>query len=295
MSRETGAIAGSGARSDGERRDIVLICAAFSLTIAAAVGLAVLYWRGGQPQLEGALLSVAALGIAVGLITCSHRLMPNEEAREPREEPADTRRERAQFDTDLDRGGVLSRRQVLRRFLIGAVAALGAALLLPLRSLGPRPSDTALDATPWRAGTRLVNEDGSVVRAATVPLGGLVTVFPEGAVDSETGQAVLMRVQPGLIRPRPGREAWSPNGLIAYSKVCTHAGCPVGLYEASSHQLLCPCHQSTFDVLDGAQPVFGPAASPLPQLPIAIDANGHLYATGGFSSAPGPSFWDRPQ
>jgi ubiquinol-cytochrome c reductase iron-sulfur subunit len=278
-----------------ERRDIVLICAVFTVTILAAAGLGVVYWRGGQPQVEGALLAVAALGIAVGLITWSHRLMPNQEAEEPREEPVDMRRDRAQFDVDLDRGGIISRRKVLRRFLIGAVAAIGAAFLIPLRSLGPRPSDTALDSSPWQAGTRLVTEDGAVVRAANVPLGGLVTVFPEGAVDSETGQAVLMRVEQGLLRPRPGRESWTPQGLVAYSKVCTHAGCPVGLYEASSHQLLCPCHQSTFNVLDGAQPVFGPAASPLPQLPLAVDAGGVVYATGGFSSAPGPSFWDRPQ
>jgi ubiquinol-cytochrome c reductase iron-sulfur subunit len=184
---------------------------------------------------------------------------------------------------------------VLHRFLIGAVVALGAAFLLPLRSLGPRPSDTELDATPWRPGARLVTENGTVVRAASVPLNGLVTVFPEGAVDSETGQVVLMRIEPGLIRPLPGREDWTPQGLVAYSKVCTHAGCPVGLYEATSHQLLCPCHQSTFNVLDGASPVFGPAASPLPQLPLAIDANGDVYATGGLSAAPGPSYWDRPQ
>lgn len=282
-------------RRGEERRDLLAICVAFGVTILAAIGLGVVYWRGGQPQLEGALLAVAALGIAVGLITWSHRLMPNEEAHEPRDGDGDTRREREQFDADLDRGGVLTRRVVLRRFLIGAVAALGAALLLPLRSLGPRPSDSLLDSSPWQSGTRLVTADGAVVRAANVPLGGLVTVFPEGAVNSETGQAVLMRVEPDQIRPRPGRDSWTPEGLIAYSKVCTHAGCPVGLYEASSHQLLCPCHQSTFDVLDGAQPVFGPAASPLPQLPLAIDGNGALYATGGFSSAPGPSFWDRPQ
>jgi ubiquinol-cytochrome c reductase iron-sulfur subunit len=295
MTAETRAGTGRGNRRSGERRDILVICAVFSLTIVAAIGLGIVYWRGGQPQAEAVLLAVAALGISVGLITWSHRLMPNEEAREARDEAVDTRRAREQFDADLDRGGILSRRQVLRRFLMGAVAAIGAALLLPLRSLGPRPSDTVLDSTPWRAGTRLVTEDGTVVRAANVPLGGLVTVFPEGAVDSETGQAVLMRVEQGLMRPLPGRESWTPEGLVAYSKVCTHAGCPVGLYEASSHQLLCPCHQSTFDVLDGAEPVFGPAASPLPQLPLAIDGNGNLYATGGFSSPPGPSFWDRSQ
>ncbi len=141
--------------------------------------------------------------------------------------------ERAAFDVDLDRGQVLSRRRLLRRFLIGSVAAMGAAFLLPLRSLGPRPSDRELDSSPWKAGTRVVTENGAVVHVDDVPAGGLVTIFPEGAVDSETGEAVLMRVEPDLLRPLPGRESWTPQGLIAYSKVCTHAGCPVGLYEAN--------------------------------------------------------------
>jgi len=130
------------------------------------------------------------------------------------------------------------RRRFLRGSLGAALVALGAAFVFPLRSLGPRPRDSQLDATPWHDGVRLVTEAGRPVRAADVPADGLVTVFPAGAPSSESGQAVLVRVEPGLIEPLPGREDWSPQGLIAYSKVCTHAGCPVGLYEATSHQLL---------------------------------------------------------
>jgi ubiquinol-cytochrome c reductase iron-sulfur subunit len=85
-----------------------------------------------------------------------------------------------------------------------------------------------------------------------------------------------------------------PEGLIAVSKVCTHAGCPVGLYQATTHQLLCPCHQSAFDVLDGAKPVFGPAAAPLPQLPLEIDADGHVRSRGDFVAPIGPAWWSRP-
>ena len=276
-----------------ERRDVAVISTAFAVSVAASIGLAILYWQGGQPQVEGTLLAVTAGGIAVGLIMWSHRLLPNDPEVEDREVLASSKMERAAVDADLDRGQVLSRRRVLRRFLFAAVGAMGVAFLFPLRSLGPRPRDSELDSSPWKAGTRLVTEDGAAVRAADVPANGLVTVFPEGAVDSESGQAVLMRVEADLLTPLPGRESWTPQGLVAYSKVCTHAGCPVGLYEATSHQLLCPCHQSTFDVLNGAKPVFGPAAKRLPQLPLAVDATGHVRATGGFSAPPGPAFWNR--
>ena len=128
--------------------------------------------------------------------------------------------------------------------------------------------------------------------AADVPLDGLVTVFPKVSRARPMAKPYSSASPGGLLSPARGREDWAPDGLIAYSKVCTHAGCPVGLYEASSHQLLCPCHQSAFDVLRAAKPVFGPAASALPQLPLSIDADGYLVAGGDFSD-PGPSFWHR--
>jgi ubiquinol-cytochrome c reductase iron-sulfur subunit len=131
------------------------------------------------------------------------------------------------------------------------------------------------------------------VNAIDVPMGGLVTVFPEGAPGSADSQAVLMRVEPNLLQLAADRKDWAPDGYVVYSKICTHAGCPVGLYEAQRHELLCPCHQSTFDVLRGAKPVFGPAAVSLPQLPIEINANGQLVARGDFSDPVGPAFWHR--
>jgi ubiquinol-cytochrome c reductase iron-sulfur subunit len=278
-----------------DRRDEFVISAAFWLATLAAVGLAVLYWRGGQPQLEGLLLALGSGGLAVGMITWAHRLLPQGPEVEEREVfLASPEADRASFDADLGRGGQISRRRLILRSLGAAVVAFGAALLFPLRSLGPQPSDLELDSTPWARGKALVNADGVSVRASDVPVGGLVTVFPQGAVNSETGQAVLIRVNdPSLIRPLPGRESWTPQGLVAYSKVCTHAGCPVGLFEAASNQLLCPCHQSTFDVLHGATPIFGPAAARLPQLPLVVGLDGVVYATGGFSEPPGPSFWNR--
>jgi ubiquinol-cytochrome c reductase iron-sulfur subunit len=175
---------------------------------------------------------------------------------------------------------------------VASAAALGVAFLFPIRSLGPNPGHS-LERTPWRRGRRAVTEDGSPVRAADVPRGGLVTVFPEGHPGSADGQVVLVRVDPDRIRRLPGRESWTPRGLLAYSRVCTHAGCPVGLYEAQRAQLLCPCHQSAFDVLDGARPVFGPAARALPQLPIAIDDDGFVVAQSDFHEPIGPTYWTR--
>ena len=122
----------------------------------------------------------------------------------------------------------------------------------------------------------------------------MLTAFPEGDPGSAQGQVAVLRVDPASIHAVRGRQSWSPDGLLVYSKVCTHAGCPVSLYLADSHQLLCPCHQSSFDALRGARPVQGPAARPLPQLPVTVDADGTLLATGDLSAPIGPAWWSRP-
>jgi ubiquinol-cytochrome c reductase iron-sulfur subunit len=152
-----------------------------------------------------------------------------------------------------------------------------------------------LERTPWKAGTRVVNDRGELVHANDVALGSLVTVFPEGALNAADGQAVLVRVEPDQLKLPASRSAGAPDGLIVFSKVCTHAGCPVGLYEAQRHELLCPCHQSAFDVLRGAKPTSGPAARALPQLPIAIAPDGTLVAQGDFSGPVGPGYWNMPR
>jgi ubiquinol-cytochrome c reductase iron-sulfur subunit len=117
-------------------------------------------------------------------------------------------------------------------------------------------------------------------------------VFPEDAVGSADSQTLLIRVPPDLLRLDPARVGWAPEGYVAYSKICTHAGCPVGLYRATERKLICPCHQSTFDVLTGATPVFGPAARALPQLPIQLQPDGTFVATDDFAEPVGPSFWN---
>ncbi|MBV8693206.1 MAG: ubiquinol-cytochrome c reductase iron-sulfur subunit [Actinobacteria bacterium] len=275
-----------------ERRAERVIALSFLITAAAAVGLAVVYLSGGQPQLEGALLAVAFGGLAYGFVTWGQKLMPQGPVVEERHRLTSTEEESEELESDLERGGVISRRKLLVRSLAVAGGALGVAALFPIRSLGPKPGK-ALVSTPWRDGLRLITDDGKPVLAVDVPMDGLVTVFPEGFPGSADGQAVLVRVSPELLHPAPGREDWSPDGFIVYSKVCTHAGCPVGLYQADSHTLLCPCHQSAFDVLDRARPTFGPAAVALPQLPIRLDGDGYIRARGDFSDPVGPAFWSR--
>ena len=274
-----------------ERRAEVAVAVSFLVTAAAAVGLAVVYLNGGQPQLEGVLLAVAFSGLAYGFVTWGQKLMPPGPIVENRHTHGSPAGEVAEMEEDFERG-VVGRRTLILRALTVAGGALGVAALFPIRSLGPSPGN-ALTTTPWRPGMRLVTDDGTPVLAAEVPLDGLVTVFPEGHAGSADGQAVLMRVHPRQIKPAPGRASWTPDGLVAYSKVCTHAGCPVGLYQADSHTLLCPCHQSAFDVLDHARPVFGPAAVSLPQLPLRLDGDGYVRAQGDFSAPVGPAFWRR--
>ena len=88
--------------------------------------------------------------------------------------------------------------------------------------------------------------------------------------------------------------AYAPlEGIIAFSKICSHMGCAVALYEQQTKHLLCPCHQSTFDVTRAAKVIFGPAARPLPQLDITVDGEGYLVARNPFSEPVGPSFWER--
>ena len=265
---------------------------AFLLSAAAAIGLAVVYARGGNVQAEGALILVCFGALGAGLVTVAHRILSSGPFEEERE-PLPTRpEERKAFEHDLERGERVTRRRFLTGSLLAALGAIGAALVFPIRSLGPSPG-RSLERTPWRRGSRLVTDDGTAVRARDVPLDSLLTVFPEGAAGSADGQTVLVRVRPDLLDPPPERADWSPDGLIAYSKVCTHAGCPVGLYQARTHQLLCPCHQSAFDVLRGAEPVLGPAARALPQLPLEIDAQGFLVARRDYLEPIGPAFWNR--
>jgi ubiquinol-cytochrome c reductase iron-sulfur subunit len=285
-------VTGSGpGRGQREARAERVVAGAFVVAILAGVGLATIYALGGQVQLEGLLLGLLLGGIGIGLTVWGKELFTPQrviEARGPHgSHPEDVEAVDRAFDPDR----VVPRRAFLIRLLVGALGALGLAAIFPIRSLGPSPGD-ALFRTAWRRGLRLVDESGQPVRADTLEVGGVITVFPEGRLEAEDSQAVVVRVDPRRLRLPPGRETWAPGGNVCYSKICTHAGCPVGLFSKKLGQLQCPCHQSAFDVLTGAQVAFGPAPRPLPQLDIEEDADGFLRARGDFDEPVGPGFWN---
>ncbi|CAN5586920.1 Rieske 2Fe-2S domain-containing protein [soil metagenome] len=270
------------------------IATSFGLSAVASVGLAIVYLAGGQVQWEGALLAVALGGIGAGLILWGKQMMPGgpfvEEREQTLAEPAEQAAAATAYASGEER---IERRGFLGKMLGTALGALGIAALFPIRSLGSAPGRSLLH-TRWEQGARMVTLDEVPLRADSLQVGSVLTVFPEGHIDAADSQTLLIRLESDEYDPLPGREDWGPMGFVAFSKVCTHAGCPVGLYQPTNHQLLCPCHQSVFDVLDGAAPTAGPATRRLPQLPLAIDDEGYLIAQGDFPEPVGPGFWSRP-
>jgi ubiquinol-cytochrome c reductase iron-sulfur subunit len=196
-------------------------------------------------------------------------------------------------------GSRIDRGRLLKVCLGAAGGSLGLALAAPLASLGPVLDMESLYAAPWGRGRRLVDEEGRPLRADAIEPGAFSTAFPEGADREDLGAAVvIVRLHPAELR-LPARNAhYDAAGIVAYSKVCTHAGCAIALYrtplfEAADPKpaLVCPCHYSTFDPANGGSVLFGPAGRKLPMLPLAIDARGELRAAGNFDGPVGPSWW----
>lgn len=267
------------------------IAAAFGVSVLSSIGLAVVYVQGGQTQLEGLLLGLALGGISVGLVMWAKHLMSEGEVVESREVvPPQTDQREEVKETYHEGAEEIGRRTFLAKWLAGALGALGLAALFPVRSLGVAPQDS-LFHTAWRPGARLVRADGRPIRPSELPPNGVLTVFPENHTHDADSQTMVIRLPFGA--EIPGPEKFSAEGLVAFSKICTHAGCPVGLYQTQTRQLFCPCHQSAFDVLERAKPVSGPATRPLPQLPLGIDHEGFVIATSDFPEPVGPGFWNR--
>jgi ubiquinol-cytochrome c reductase iron-sulfur subunit len=281
-----------GASEEGRR--LPSIVASFSLLFGglASIGALIAYWAEADMQVFGGLVALALLGGGIGLVAWARSAMTDEVAVGERETLESSDEERAAFVEAF----VIGEESIARRRLLGAslvvlVGGLAGVAVSMARSLGPNPLPE-LRRTAWSPGVRLVTSDGKPIKDTDLRIGSVLTVFPEGSAGRADSQTLLIAVRADLLKLSPERQSWVVGGLIAYSKICTHAGCPVGLYQEEQHLLLCPCHQSTFDVLNQAKPTSGPAARPLPQLPIAKDQNGFLIAQSDYRTPVGPGFWN---
>jgi len=268
------------------------------LAIVAAVAFATGFALDASAQIEGGSLGLACLSIACALIVWSRHLMPHETVVDEQHPKRSTARDRGDAIDELENGlGQVARRPWLVRLGIAAASVLGIAALFPIRTFGPNPQGR-LGVSDWKSGSQLVREDGTPLRADMVEFGSVATAFPQGYIGADRVAAmandavVVLRVTPQALQLPPERRNWAPGGYLAYSKICTHLGCPLGLYRQGPQELMCPCHQSVFNVLDGGSVVFGPAARALPQLPLTIDADGNLRAGGGMSDFVGPDNWN---
>ena len=261
-------------------------------------------------------IAFALLAIGVAAIHWSKAVVSDKEFVEPRHATRgrDTTREAAiKAFADANEESGFGRRVMVRNSMIAALVASVVPGVVLFRGLAPFNSPEnphagdpvyLLEHTMWKEGMRLAHDpSGEPIRAADLTLGSAVHVIPEALAEvshsdgylEEKAKALvlLVRLLPEDLVEPDDRKDWSYNGIVAYSKVCTHVGCPVALYEQQTHHLLCPCHQSQFDVTDQAKVIFGPAARPLPQLPITVDDEGYLIARSDFNEPVGPSFWER--
>ena len=260
-------------------------------TLAGGVGFAWAYIADADNAWLGGFLALGLLGLGFSLAYWGRDLAGDEETAGRYPIPHEDVEAQVALAAEAQRGAeVVTRRGFLTKLLIGAAAIFGLSQVVLIASLGPRPQKSFYEGE-WTAGARLVTFDGRPVTRDALATGGFLVAFPEGHTDSANSQVALLRLPADRFTPQPGRESWSPEGFVAYSRVCTHAGCSVAQYEDEAQVLLCPCHQSTFDVLNGARPISGPAARALPQLPLAIDPAGGLIAMGDFSGPVGPGSW----
>ncbi|MGZ9930527.1 cytochrome bc1 complex Rieske iron-sulfur subunit [Streptomyces sp. NC-S4] len=251
----------------------------------------------------GITLGVALFCIGAGAVHWARTLMSDVEVAAERHEIAAPPEVKAQVLQDFADGANesgIARRPLIRNTMLGALAMLPLSAVMIMRDLGPLPEDK-LRKTLWAKGKLLINQNTmEPLRPEDVLVGSLTFAMPEGLEEEQhdfqvqIAKAALMivRIQPEDIKDKKELE-WSHDGIVAYSKICTHVGCPISLYEQQTHHVLCPCHQSTFDLSDGARVIFGPAGHALPQLRIGVNDEGFLEALGDFEEPVGPAFWER--
>jgi ubiquinol-cytochrome c reductase iron-sulfur subunit len=272
---------------------VLLLC-----TMLAAAGFIALYIANPDTQFLGATIGLALVFLAAACLVAGKRVVPQIEGEKERPELEHVQEQEEVLAVIAQGGAGVSRK---RFFLLaggGAVGVLGAALLTPALSCGPE-ANRILSRSPWRRGILLVTESDEPIAAAGIVVGELVTAFPAAADKEDIASPVIVvRVRPDELDLPPERQGWAPDGLLAYSKICTHAGCAVSEYRyplydptAPGPAVVCPCHYSTFSVTDGGNRIFGPAGRALPQLPLEVDGDGNLVAAGDFSGRPGPSWW----
>jgi ubiquinol-cytochrome c reductase iron-sulfur subunit len=257
----------------------------------------------------GTSLTVALLALGAGSLIWVRHLTPNIEIAEERHDLNSDPEERKAFQREFAEGAAISqvtRRPLVRRTMLLATAPLALAPLVLLRDLGPLPA-TSLRHTVWKKGLRAVTLGGlrPLTPADISTPGSLITVIPEGFQNDDDALAkagvILIKFAPGELHIPTNYNGgtlvstmnWTVDNIVAYSKICTHVGCPVALYEQTTHHILCPCHQSTFDAANGANVIFGPAARALPQLPLMLTSEGYIAAASDFTQPVGPSFWER--
>jgi len=287
-------------RVGADARAELAVAALLVVAGLAAGAFAVLIVVHPQTQLLGATLGGALACLSAALILASKRVVAREVAIEDRHREQTARPEDDEaLAHELRRGGEgITRRRALGAAAGVAGAGLAGALVLPVTALGPGLGD-APDETPWRRGRRLVTTDGEPLRADAIDIGSFRSALPQGADKRELGSpVVVVRVDPRTLELPPDRRGWAPLGILAFSQICTHAGCAVTLFRYPADEqlskgpaLVCPCHYSTFDVRRAAKPEFGPAARALPQLPLAVGADETLVAAGPFSGSVGPAWW----
>ena len=279
----------------GRELAVAMLLATAAVLFAAFV---VAYALGASTQVFGVTLGGGLALVAAALITAGRTVVLQVVMDEPRPASGEGESAEAVAGTIREGGEGMSRRRLLGIAGGAAAATLGSAAVVPVFSAAEGKGGAA-GSSPWRSGTPLVDEQGRPVRADQLEIGSFLTAFPEGADPRELGSPVVVcAVDPAQLHPAEDRRGWDVQGIQAFSKICTHAGCAVAMLRyplddqiEPGPALVCPCHYSTFDVLQGADVVFGPAGRPLPQLPLRLAADGTLEAAGSMSGPVGPAWW----